>query len=105
MTFHAIVEFIERQVKIASDPLFRDIQDSPAAARKDVRNSKSQPHSKMKGSSFATTIATVDTKVEPSMKREKASAAIKVCLFGGWGVFWLFVHWAQEQRLSKVSFV
>ncbi len=72
-------------MKIASDPLFGDIQDSPAAARKDVRNSKSQPYSKTKGSSFATTVATVDIRVEPSMKREKASAVIKVCLFCGAG--------------------
>lgn len=48
MTFCDIVEFIERQVKVASDPLFGDIQDSPAVARKDVRSSKSQPYSKTK---------------------------------------------------------
>lgn len=84
MNFRDIVEFIERQVRIVSDPIFGDIQEFPAvaAARKDGRNSKPQPYSKAKGSSFATTIATADKRVEPSTKREKDSA---VCLFCGAG--------------------
>lgn len=85
VTFRDIVEFIERQVKIASDPLFGNIQDSPVVARKEVRNVKSQPYSKAKGSSFATTVAMVDKRVVPSMKRGKASAVVKVCLFCGAG--------------------
>lgn len=85
VTFCDIVEFIETQVKIASDPLFGDIQDSQTAVRKDVRNSKSQSYSKAKGSSFATTVATLDIRVEASTKREKASAVVKVCLFCGAG--------------------
>lgn len=85
VTFRDIVEFIERQVKIASDPLFGNIQDSPVVARKEVRNVKSQPYSKVKGSSFATTVAMVDKRVMPRMRREKASTVLKVCLFCGAG--------------------
>ena len=105
VTFRDIVEFIERQVRIASDPLFGDIQDSPAAtaARKDVRNSKSPSYSKVKGSSFATTIATVDKRVEPSTKREKVST---VCLFCGAGHTLDFCRLLENKTHSeKMSFL
>lgn len=42
VTFRDIVEFLERQVRILSDPVFADIHDSPAGAttKRDLRNSK-----------------------------------------------------------------
>lgn len=105
MNFRDIVEFIERQVRIVSDPIFGDIQEFPAvaAARKDGRNSKPQPYSKAKGSSFATTIATADKRVEPSTKREKDSA---VCLFCGAGHTLDFCRLLQEKpHTEKMSFL
>lgn len=64
-TFADIVDFIEKQVKIATDPVFGDIQDTPvSAAGKEVRKFKSQPRYRVKGSSFATTISAVEKKVD-----------------------------------------
>lgn len=84
-TFTDVVGFIERQMKIASDPLFGDIQDTPSTtANKDARKSRFEPSSRAKGSSFATTIATVERKVEPGTKPEKGSSAgMKACMFSG----------------------
>ena len=62
--FRDLVSFLERQVKIISDPLFGDIQDmtrcSPTLMG--VNKFKSQPKfSRARGSSFATTVTVVDT--------------------------------------------
>lgn len=75
-------------------------------ARKDVRNSKSQPYSKTKGRSFATTITTLDKRVEPSVKREKASGVVKVCLFCGAGHALVQCHLLERKMYSeKMSFL
>ncbi|KAG1936405.1 hypothetical protein F2P79_018737 [Pimephales promelas] len=83
--FIDIVDFIERQVRIASDPLFGDIQDSPSTtANKDARKSRFESSSRAKGSSFATTVATVERKVESGTKvKEDRSAGMKACIFCG----------------------
>lgn len=61
--FKDLVAFIERQVKIISDPLFGDIQDtaSGSPALKSVNKFKSHSKfGKVRGSSFATTVTVVD---------------------------------------------
>ena len=79
-TFQDIVQFVESQVKIASDPLFGDLQDSsPAVSRKEVRPAKPQYFAEAKKSSFATTVATVDTE----SKREYGSSVATACLLCG----------------------
>lgn len=83
-TFSDIVEFIERQVKIASDPLFGNIQDAPVTGRKELNMVKSQASSKARGSSFATTVAPAEKRMESGNKQEKDSL-VKVCLFCGAG--------------------
>lgn len=106
--FTDIVDFIERQVKIASDPLFGDIQDAPAvAATKDVRKAKFQPHSRIKGSSFATTIATVERKAEPGTKpKERNSSGTKVCLFcGGGHPLDLCLQLEKKVHCEKIAFL
>lgn len=56
--FKDLVEFIEKHVRILSDPLFGDIRDSaPGTGGAKVDRLKSQPGSRFKGNSFATTIA------------------------------------------------
>lgn len=85
VNFCDIVEFIERQVKIASDPLFGDLHESSAAPRKDMQHVKAQPSSKAKGSSFATTVATVDKKVGAAMRSKGGLPKAKTCLFCGAG--------------------
>ncbi len=60
--FKDLVAFIERHVKIISDPLFGDIRDTAGPSScKVINRMKSQPVSKLRGNSFATTIAQVQT--------------------------------------------
>lgn len=76
-TFSDIVEFVERQVKVASDPLFENKQDTPATGGKELKMVKSHPQtsSKARGSSFATTVIPAEKKVESGNKTEKIGRA------------------------------
>lgn len=102
-TFLDIVEFVERQVKIASDPLFGNLQDTPALGRKELNIVKSQISSKARGSSFATTVTPAEKKVESGNKKEKNSL-VKACLFCGAGhsldVCLLLQKRTQEEKMS-----
>lgn len=53
-TFGDIVEFVERQVKITSDPQFGDILASPGTGRKETKIEKSRTSLKPRGSGFVT---------------------------------------------------
>ncbi len=55
-----LVSFIERQVKIISDPLFGDIQDRPGSSPALKFKSQSK-FTRIKGNSFATTVSAVNT--------------------------------------------
>lgn len=68
--FCDIVEFIEKQVKMASDPVFGDIQDKHGASKLKV-----QPHKPFTRSSFATDISTSI----PAKKFSDALAQPKSC--------------------------
>lgn len=77
--FVDIVNFIERQVKIAMDPVFGDIQDAPTlAAVKEGGRTKSMPRSKVRGSSFGTTVTTVKKRAPPD---NKGDGSEKACLY------------------------
>lgn len=82
-TFVDIVNFIEKQVRIESDPVFGDIKDTPVVtANKDVTRFKSQPRYKVKGSSFATIISAVEKKAGTgTIKTESGTCIKKKCLF------------------------
>ena len=92
-SFRDIVQFVEKQVKIASDPLFGDlmVHDTPGVGKRDVRQFKSQPYSaKPKGSSFATTISPMNKGTQHNMKsaygnKSNASPVTNGCLFCGAG--------------------
>ncbi|KAL3979219.1 Rab5 GDP/GTP exchange factor [Sarotherodon galilaeus] len=60
--FIDIVSFLERQVKIATDPVFGNLCDVPAIhlAAKGSNGGKRSPHLRAKGSSFATTVSDVE---------------------------------------------
>lgn len=76
--FVDIATFIECQVKILMDPVFKDIQDAPTlVASKDSSRVKSMPRSKVGRSSFATTVAAVKG-APPDNKRDGYQ---KVCLY------------------------
>ncbi len=61
--FKDLVAFIEKHVRILSDPLLGDIRDLPSGTTgsKVVSKLKSQPGNRIKGNSFATTIAPVQS--------------------------------------------
>ena len=84
-TFGDIVAFIERQVKMATDPLFGDLQDSsPAVPKKEMRPAKSQSFPEPR-SSFGTTVDTVNSNVDTGLKRENGSSVDVACLLCGAG--------------------
>lgn len=56
-----IVVFIERQVRIESDPVFGDLQDKNYGNSSKFRDkNKSPPRTKIRRNSFATTVVTAD---------------------------------------------
>lgn len=70
--FVDIVTFIEREVRIATDPVFGDIQDPPTMGAFSGR-AKPVPRLQARGSSFATTLTTVE--------RDAKDGSEKTCLF------------------------
>lgn len=76
--FVDIVNFIEHQVKIATDPVFGNIQDDRPSTAKEAHKAKQSLRSRGKESSFATTIATMEQK---SPLENKLKVVEKVCLF------------------------
>lgn len=83
-TFYDIVEFVEKQVKIASDPLFGDIQDTPGTARKESNPGSFRTGTKRQGCSFVTNVAPAEDKVELVNKRKRNLPEMP-CLFCGAG--------------------
>lgn len=73
--FKDVVVFIEKQVKIITDPIFGDIKDPLLSKEKETRKSRSQSLSKSKGN-FATTVTAA--KEKGSMGKE---SELKSCLF------------------------
>lgn len=74
-----MVDFLERQVKILTDPVFGDIKDTPTAS-KDGRKSKSLPFPKTKGSTFATTVTVTDTRNNKGIIKEPRKRRIWLLL-------------------------
>lgn len=100
VNFQDIVEFIERKVRIISDPMFGDIQDSPVV-RKDWRNLKAL--FEVKGSSFATIVIAGDKRLEPVTRRENYPG---VCLFCGAGhTLDLYGLLQGKMHAEKMSFL
>lgn len=58
--FSSLVAFIEKRVKVLSDPLFGDIQDSSGVGGKDNTKFKLQHRERAKGNVVATTVASMD---------------------------------------------
>lgn len=79
--FSIIEEFVEKQVKMASDPVFGEIQDKQGPGK-----SKCQASKTIRGNSFATNVAlSVPSKKDNSASlQERDSSAFKSkgkCLF------------------------
>lgn len=79
-TFPDIVDFIERQVRIAADPVFGDIHYvSKSVQSKDASKGNYQHRVRNKGSSFATTVTSGDGKAHK--KQDGSSLDKRVCLY------------------------
>ena len=82
------VTFLERQVRIVSDPVFGDIQNTlQNTGSKSANRMKSQIKPRFKGDSFATTVTTIETPAEehqirlkPIHKQCTASVSETVCV-------------------------
>ncbi|XP_051793566.1 uncharacterized protein LOC127530551 [Acanthochromis polyacanthus] len=73
--FIDIVTFVKHQVKIVSDPIFGDIQNSqPGTVSKNVNRMKLQPKSRFKGNSFATAAATIEA---PAFEESRKSDQVQ----------------------------
>ncbi|KAL0178992.1 hypothetical protein M9458_024434, partial [Cirrhinus mrigala] len=68
--FKDIADFIEKQVKVLTDPVFGNIQDSPSVNDKGRNKLKSQVRSGNKGTSFATIAGIVEEKHQSVKEKE-----------------------------------
>lgn len=76
--FMDIASFVEKQVKILTDPVFGNIQDT-AISTKQMKY-KTHPRSSTRGTSFATTVNTVERTAQPVNKaKEIRLPAKKIC--------------------------
>lgn len=128
--FIDIVDFIEKQVKVLTDPVFGSIQDPSTITTKVTAKPKSQP--RLKGASFATTVGQVGQKPQ-SVRNEKDAKApgSNTCLYcgaghvldmckqlgkngtreenklpkGKWYLLQLFVYRTHEQALPEKDFL
>lgn len=91
-TFNDIVHFIQRQARILTDLVFGDIQDVSPAINRGLNQTTMKPTSRPKGSSFATTVTSVENNNTAKGTENNSTAtkgrspdtipsAKKVCLF------------------------
>lgn len=73
-TFNDIVHFIERQIRILTDPVFGDIQDASSTMNKGIVGTTLKPRPRPKGSSFATTVTTVENQNNTAKGTENTTA-------------------------------
>lgn len=102
-TFKNLVDFLERQVRIVTDPVYGDIKDTPSVSRD--KKPKSQPQPK-KGSSFATTVTETEKKPYKSTKEKESLSSVSKCLCCG-GKHGLDVCSQLEKRAhnEKIAFL
>ena len=121
-----ITNFIERQVRILTDPVFGNIQDTPSLTNRGVNKANPQTRSAIKGTSFATTVAPAINRTQPGTRgKEHIESARRTCIWCGFVstvgeedtqredrllkreecLFWLFVYWTHQQSLQKTDFL
>lgn len=83
--FKDIADFIEKQVKVLTDPVFGNIQDSPSVNDKGRNKLKSQVRSGNKGTSFATIAGIVEEKHQSVKEKEIIPSGRKLCICCGGG--------------------
>ena len=106
--FTDIANFIERQVKILTDPVFGNIQDSqPITINRGTNKPKPQLRPGNKGSSFATTIGPVENKYQSARKeKEIKQTGRKVCICcGGGHALDVCVQMGRMPHQRKIGFL
>ena len=82
--FTDIADFIERQVKIMTDPVFGNIQDSETITmNRGTNKPKPQFRPGNKGSSFATTLGPLENKHQSARKEKEMGRRTCICCGGG----------------------
>ena len=85
--FADLVKYIDRQAKIASDPLFGNIPDShPSTSGKTEQKGRYPPKKEIRGSSFATNVSAEskgpqEMHAKPAISSKTTSAFDKPCLY------------------------
>lgn len=77
--FSDIVDFIERQARILTDPVFGNIQDTPLS--KSLNRTTSKPTLRPNKRSFATNVNTMESDTETREQTLDSAIPAKVCLF------------------------
>lgn len=78
-TFKDLVNFLEKQVRIETDPVFGNIKDTPTVS-KDIHRFKSQPQPRIKGSIFATTVTAAEQEKDKETRKQSRST-VQNCLY------------------------
>lgn len=96
VTFHNLVEFLEKQVRIYSDPVFGNILDGPQS------QDKSRPLPKPKSTgNFATTIDQLNQPVHCGFCRGTHTLPQCSSLRKKWNLFWMSCKRTHQQELQK----
>lgn len=102
-TFKTLVEFIEKQVKILTDPVFGDIQNPPPSGQ-----SSRPTHTKSVSKPKFTSAATVDVNL-PSQKRQNTAPVTQakpLCLFcSGEHILGTCSWFKRKRHTEKISFL
>ena len=103
-TFKNLVDFLERQVRIATDPVYGDIKDAPSVSR-DLKRPKSQPQLK-RGSAFATTVAVIEKTPYKGTNGKECSSAVSKCLScGGGHALDVCLQFEKRTHNEKIAFL
>lgn len=102
-----ITNFIERQVKILTDPVFGNIQDLPSLTLdKGVNKSNLTSRAGIKGTSFATTVMAVENKAKPGTRKEHVESARRTCMCcGGGHILDLSSQFGKKAHMEKIGFL
>lgn len=122
--FTDLVAFIIKEVKVASNPVFGNIQDPQTGSNSKVSNASKQ---RKKGSSFTTNISTIPEARTQSTENKTKSTVLHSCLFclqrnyllencmqfkakmhrdkltfiKQEDLFWLSESWSHKQRMQE----
>lgn len=99
--FTDLVAFIEKQVKIASDPLFGNIQDPQHSTPKGFNSNNTKPRKK---GSFATSVTAVNKHVTGNKNKLSSNQSCLYCSMSNHVLEKCF-HFKEKTHKDKVNFI